>query len=166
MKRSASASASGSGSPSLAAAVARGVAGGLVATTAMSVVMLAARRLGIVGKLAPEHITEHALDAAGVDRGEGAENAASAVAHFAYGAGNGVVFALVSPRVPGVPGAWPPVVKGVVFAGALLLVSYQGWIPAARILPPLQAQTTGGRWTLIASHLVYGAALAGVVERR
>jgi uncharacterized membrane protein YagU involved in acid resistance len=136
----------------------RGAGGGLVATSAMGLVMLAARRLGIVDQLAPEHIVEAGLDAAGADRDERskqAENAASTVAHLAYGMGNGAVFALVAPRLPG-----PQVARGLAFAAALLLVSYEGWVPAARILPPLRAQTPGGRWTLIAGHLVYGTTLA------
>ena len=62
--------------------------------------MLAARRVGLVGKLAPEPITEAGLDAAGVAGNERAEDAASTAAHLAYGAANGVLFVLVSHRLP------------------------------------------------------------------
>lgn len=140
------------------ATVVRGAVGGVVATAAMSVVMLGARRYGLVGKLAPEEITEDALDAAGVDRDESTEDAVTVASHFAYGTGSGVAYALAGARLPG-----PPVLRGVVFATGLLLVSYQGWVPAARILPPLQAQTPGGRWTLVVSHLVFGATLGAAV---
>lgn len=140
------------------APVLRGALGGVVATAAMSVVMIGARRFGVVGKLAPEEITEDALDAAGVDRDESTEDAVAVASHFAYGTGSGVVYALAGSRLPG-----PPVLRGVGFATVLLLVSYQGWVPAARILPPLQAQTPGGRWTLIVSHLVFGATLGAAV---
>jgi hypothetical protein len=141
-----------------------GAAAGAVGAAAMGLVMLVSRRFGIVGKLAPEHITEAGAEAAGVDRhqqSERAENAASTVAHLAYGAGNGAVFALAAPRLPG-----PPLVRGLTFAAALLVVSYEGWVPAARILPRLQAQTSGGRWTLVVGHAVYGAALGGLVAGR
>jgi hypothetical protein len=134
--------------------IARGVAGGLLATGAMSLVMLASRRLGLVGELAPEHITADTLDAAGVRRDEDEQDAAATLAHVAYGAANGAVFALVAPHLPG-----PPVARGLLFATALLLVSYEGWVPAAGILPPLHAQTPGGRWTLITSHIAYGVTL-------
>jgi hypothetical protein len=128
--------------------------GGVLATGAMSLVMLAARRLGIVGKLAPEHITEAALDAAGVERDEGEEDVATSLAHFAYGTANGAVFGLIGPHLPG-----PRLFRGLVFAGGLLLISYEGWVPAARILPRLRAQTAGGAWTLITGHIVYGLIL-------
>ena len=136
------------------AAIARGAAGGLLATGAMSLVMLASRRLGLVGELAPEHITADTLDAAGVDRDEDAQDATSTVAHVAFGTANGALFALVRPGLPG-----PPVARGLLFAAALLLVSYEGWVPATGILPPLRAQTPGGRWTLITSHIAYGITL-------
>jgi hypothetical protein len=137
------------------ARVARGAFAGTVATAAMGLVMLGARRAGCVGELAPEEITEAGLDAAGADRSERSENALATAAHFAYGAGNGALYSLVAPRLPG-----PPLTRGLTFAAGLLLVSYEGWVPAARILPPLHAQTRGGRWTLVAGHLVYGATLA------
>jgi Family of unknown function (DUF6789) len=135
--------------------LARGAAGGTLATAAMSLVMLASRRLGLVGKLAPEHITEEALAKAGVDRDEAEEDAATTLAHFSYGVANGAVFALVGPHLPG-----PRAVRGLLFAGGLLLVSYEGWVPAARILPPLRDQTPRGAWTLVTSHFVYGLVLS------
>lgn len=135
--------------------LARGAAGGVLATAAMSLVMLASRRLGLVGKLAPEHITEEALDAAGAERDQGEEDVATSLAHLAYGTANGAVFGLVGPHLPG-----PRAVRGLLFAGGLLLVSYEGWVPAARILPPLHAQRPGGAWTLITGHAVYGVVLS------
>ena len=116
--------------------LARGAVGGALATGAMSLVMLASRRLGLVRKLAPEHITEDALDAAGVERDEDDEKVATSLAHLAYGTANGAVFALVGPHLPG-----PRALRGLLFAGGLLLVSYEGWVPAARILPPLVGQS-------------------------
>lgn len=141
-------------------ALVRGAVAGTVATGAMSLVMLGARRAGIVSKLAPEHVTEAGLEAGDVDRDEDTENAASTAAHFAFGVGTGALFGVLAPRLPG-----PPVVRGLAYGATVLLVSYEGWVPAARILPPLHAQTPGGRWTLIASHAVFGATL-GVLAAR
>jgi Family of unknown function (DUF6789) len=132
----------------------RGATAGLGAAAAMGLLMLAARRVGLVDKLAPEQITEAGLEAAGVAGNEPAEDAASTAAHLAYGAANGVLFAFVSHRVPG-----SPMGRGLAFAAVLLLVSYEGWVPAARILPPLHAHTAGGRWTLVAGHALYGTVL-------
>jgi hypothetical protein len=125
----------------------------------MGGVFLSARRLGIVSKVAPEHITEAALDAVEVDAPEPADDAAATLSHIAYGAASGTLYALVRPRLPG-----GPFVGALGFAGALLLASYEGWVPAASILPPLHDQTTGGRWTLIAGHAVYGAVLGGLTR--
>jgi hypothetical protein len=50
------------------------------------------------------------------------------------------------------------------YAAVLLLVSYEGWVPVARILPPLREHTTGGRWTVIAGHAVYSATLGLIVR--
>jgi hypothetical protein len=120
---------------------------------------LAARRLGLVSKLAPEHITEAAMDMVEVEATEPVDNAVATISHLAYGAANGAAFALVRPRLP-----VGSLVGGLGFAGALLLASYEGWVPAAKILPPLHEQTTGGRWTLIVGHAVYGAALGGLIR--
>ena len=120
----------------------------------MGGVFLAARHLGIVSKVAPEQITGAALDAAGSAPDDTVEDAASTASHLAYGAANGAVFAVVGSRLPG-----GPLVRGLTFAGALLLVSYEGWVPATRVMAPLHRQTTGGRWTLIAGHAVYGTVL-------
>jgi hypothetical protein len=57
--------------------------------------------------LTPEHITEAGLDAAGVEINERSENAASTAAHLAYGVGNGAVFTVATPRLPGPPIARP-----------------------------------------------------------
>jgi len=141
--------------------ITRGAVAGAAATAAMSAVMLACQRLGLVGKQPPEHITEQALDAADVDRDEPSENAATVAAHFAYGIGNGAAFALVARRLPG-----SAVTRGLIFASGLLLVSYEGWVPAARILPPLRSQAPGTAWTLVAGHVTYGAVLGAVAGSR
>lgn len=143
-----------SGGTAIVGRAVRGAAAGATAAGVMGAVFLSARRLGIVSKVAPEHITEAALDAADIDSPEPTDNAAATVSHLAFGAANGALFAVVRPRLPG-----GPIVGGLGFAGVLLLASYEGWVPAAGILPPLHAQTTGGRWTLIAGHVVYGTVL-------
>jgi hypothetical protein len=58
----------------------------------------------------------------------------------------------------------PSLLRGLGYAAVLLLVSYEGWVPVARILPPLREHTTGGRWTVIAGHAVYSATLGLIVR--
>jgi hypothetical protein len=136
-----------------------GAGAGIGATAAMTAVMLAARRVGLVTQLAPETITEAALDRTGVASDPPTEVSASAATHFAFGAAMGAVFAAVEPLMP-----VPRSIRGPAYGLGVLLVSYQGWVPAAGILPPLSEQRSGGRDTLIASHVVYGLVLGRLVR--
>ena len=133
--------------------VARGAAGGVVVTGAMSGVMLASYATGRVRKVAPEAITERALDVVG-GASKPVEQAATAASHFVYGTVNGVLFSLAASRLPG-----RPIAKGVLFGLALLVLSYQGWVPAVGILPPLDEQKRARFATLTLAHLVYGGVL-------
>jgi hypothetical protein len=132
----------------------RGAASGAIASAAMGSVFLGARRSGFVSKVAPEEITETALDAVGVDAPETEENAASTIAHIAFGAASGALYGLLSRHLP-----VGPLSGGLAFAGVVMVASYEGWVPAVGALPPLHRQTPAGRWTLIAGHVVYGAVL-------
>jgi hypothetical protein len=143
------------------AGAARGAGAGAIASVAMGLVFLGARRAGVVSKVAPEELTETALDTAGVDAPESAENAASSLSHIGFGAVNGALYGLLQPHLP-----VRPVLGGMGFAGLVLAGSYEGWVPAIGALPPLHAQTSGGRWTLIAGHVVYGAVLGLLTPAR
>ena len=132
----------------------RGAAAGCAGAMAMSGVLLAAKRLGATPKVEPEAIVEAGLDAVDVDRSERHENVLASLAHLAYGAGMGSLYGLVQPylRVPG----W---LSGPCFGGLIAVASYEGWVPAAGILPPLRHQRGGRRWQLLVAHGVYGAVL-------
>lgn len=131
-----------------------------MATAAMSLVMLAAEKAGVIGGLAPKHIVRAAVPP--VDQApEPVTDGLSTAAHFAYGAGNGALFAIVAPRLPG-----PRSVRGPVFGLALLAGSYGGWLPAAGLFPALHRQQPGRRATLLGGHLVYGAVLGWVGQPR
>jgi hypothetical protein len=133
---------------------ARGAGAGTVASAAMGLVFLVARRAGIVRKVPPDAITETALDSIGVDPPETAQHAASGMSHLAFGAAAGAVYGLLHRHLP-----VGPVVGGLAFAGVVMAASYEGWVPAMGALPPLHAQSRGGRLTLIAGHVVYGSLL-------
>ena len=133
--------------------VALGAAAGAAATVAMSGVMLASYASGRVRKVAPEAITDAALDEVG-GASAPVEKAATVAGHFAYGTANGVLFSLAAPHLPG-----RGVTKGVLFGLVLLVVSYGGWVPAVGILPPLDEQKRARFATLTLAHLVYGAVL-------
>lgn len=132
----------------------RGAAAGVAATAAMSVVMLGAQRKGLVSEPPPELLVDRSLEKAGVEASEPATNGAATITHFAYGAAAGALFAVLRRRVPG-PAPW----AGLAYGAAVAVAGYQGWVPAAGLLPPLDDQSPGLRRTVVLSHLVYGAAL-------
>ncbi len=140
--------------------VARGAGAGLVATIPMSAVMLAAQRLGPVDELDPEIITETGLDAAGVEASESTQNLLSTLAHLGFGAGVGAVYGLLSPRV-----RRAPLLTGPIYGLAVCGASYQGWIPALGVAPPLSRRGPARRWMQILSHLVYGTVLGRLAGR-
>lgn len=133
--------------------VGRGALAGAAATGAMSAVMVLPTATGRVSRPAPEVITDAALKAVG-GASEGVEKAATVAAHFAFGTVNGALFSLVAPHLPG-----RDVAKGVLFGIALLTASYQGWVPKAGFLPPLDKQQPYRLASLVAAHLVYGSVL-------
>ena len=131
----------------------RGALGGATATAAMSATMLALQRLGRSRKLSPRVITERVVSP--VRRAPDAvARGAAAAGHVAFGTAAGAVFGLAAPRLP-VPGWF----RGACLATGLLLISYEGWVPATRILPSLHRQSTARKASLVVGHLVYGAVL-------
>jgi hypothetical protein len=70
---------------------------------------------------------------------------------------NGAVFGFVAPYLP-----LPRSLRGPVFALALLVLSYEGWVPLARIMRPLHSQRAPAFASLVGTHLVYGAVLGRV----
>ncbi|MDQ3871201.1 MAG: DUF1440 domain-containing protein [Chloroflexota bacterium] len=142
-----------------------GAGAGAAATLVMSGAMIAAERLGLMGRMPPEEISKRA-----VERVQGSEDAPrqvvdllAPVAHVGFGMAAGSLFALLSRR-----GRAPlsPVLQGVVFGVGVWLVSYFGWLPALRLMPPAQRDEPGRQPAMLAAHLVYGAVLGGLAGRR
>ena len=140
------------------AALTRGAAAGAVATAAMSALMLAAGRAGVMGRQPPEAIVRRAgALTAGEPRGRLADVLA-AVAHLGFGAGTGAAYALL-------PRSTRPVLRGVAVGEAVYAVSYAGWVPALGALPPADRDRRPRQLVMAAAHLVYGAVL-GVLDDR
>ena len=136
----------------------RGALGGLGATVAMSAVMLVRQRVAGVGTQEPKVITASGLAAVGADSSEGTLNALSVVAHLGYGSSMGALYGLAAPAAP-----LRPVASGPLYGLLVALASYEGWLPAMGILPPLRRLHPPRRWGLLAAHLVYGAVLGLLV---
>jgi hypothetical protein len=141
-----------------------GALGGAVGTVGMSSLMLAAGKAGLMGEHPPDKIAGAALDAAGVHaRDEEAQDAAAMLLHFGFGIGSGALFGLLHRRLPfRVPGA----LHGMLFACIIWATSYQGWIPALGIMPPASEDRPDRPRIMLLAHLIYGALLGTLVERR
>jgi hypothetical protein len=53
----------------------------------------------------------------------------------------------------------------VAFGVAVWLLSYMGWLPAIGLFGPATRDTQGRSALMVAAHLVWGAALGGLVDR-
>jgi hypothetical protein len=137
-------------------------ANGAIATVAMSAVMIAGDRAGLLGEPPPTTVTRAALREAGVERPSDAAGLMAPLAHLWFGAQGGVVFGVIRRLLPGVPGA----ILGVSFGLGVYGVSYKGWIPSLGILPPPEDDRPGRPAVMIAAHVVYGLALGWLIRPR
>ena len=139
------------------------VAGGL-ATGVMSAVMFGAKRAGLMGEMPPEKITSRFLDRIGWrNRGKRSQDALASLAHVSFGAAAGSVYSALQ-RGIGLPG--PPILAGALFGACVWFVSYQGWVPALGIMPPPDKDRPGRPQAMLLAHLVYGATVGLLVERK
>ncbi len=138
-----------------------GAVAGALATVAMSGVMFAARRAGLMGEMPPEKITARLLDRIGWgSRSKETQDALASLTHVGFGAAAGSLFGALERglRIPG-----PPVLAGMLFGAGVWFVSYQGWVPALGIMPPPDKDRPGRPEAMLLAHLVYGAALGVLV---
>jgi hypothetical protein len=155
--------------------LARGFAGGIVATAAMSAFMFGAQKVGLLGQMPPQKISDRFLGALGL-RGKTPEPARKALAvctHFAFGGISGALFGLANEvrrtrirRTSGVISHRAPLVAGIAFGSAIWAVSYMGWVPALQIMPAPQSDRPGRPTSMVLAHWIFGAVLAKVVAPR
>lgn len=146
----------------------RGIAAGAIAgggaTLLMGAVMLAARRLGLTPTLPPDKIAESAVEAiAGRSPSEAEQRVVATVAHLGFGAVAGAIFGGAVSPFRQLPAAALAAI-GSIYAIGIWLVSYQGWVPMLRIMPPASRDHGGRVATMGVSHVVYGSAL-GLMTR-
>jgi len=146
------------------AALVDGGSGGGVGTMVMSLVMLGARRAGLVGELPPGRMAAALLDAVGLRGAPGwARDTLAVVLHLGFGAAAGSFFALlrVRLRMPVVP-----VLQGMAYGLVVWFVSYMGWVPAFGLLPAATRDEPRRPVVMVLAHLIYGAVLGALVGRR
>ena len=139
----------------------RGALAGGLATAPMSAVMMGAKQLGLVGGMPPEKITAKFLNRGGIRRSEVQQDVLATLTHFGFGAAAGAAFGVVAPRrlIARVP-------LGMAYGAGIWGVSYMGWVPALGIMPPADRDRRDRQMVMLASHLVYGTALALLVGAR
>ena len=79
--------------------------------------------------------------------------------HVGFGAAAGALFGLLTGVVR------PTTVAGVLAGLAVWKASYDGWIPAMRIMPPPEEDEEGRQIALIAAHVAYGLAMGAIMDR-
>ena len=136
----------------------RGAAAGSAATVAMSGLMLAAQRAGLVGRQPPEAIVRTAGAALGSEPRGRTADALGSLAHLGFGASVGGAYALLPERRAGVPAA-------LLTSLAVYAVSYQGWVPALGALPRASRDRNDRQGVMLAAHLVYGVVLGRLDAR-
>ncbi len=146
-----------------------GARAGLVATAAMSLLMLAARAAGLTGRLPPARIADEAtkeLPPAGRPS-RGQRDALGAILHFGFGAALGALFGLTT---SGLRRVGASTALGIGFGTVVYAISYLGWIPALNILPPATEDRPGRSITMLLGHWLFGGVLGALValgdERR
>ena len=142
-----------------------GAVAGLLATAPMTATMLLLRRVVPPRRrpsLPPPKITERIAERLGVrdELGEEGLRAATAIAHVAYGAAAGALYAPLTKRL-----AAAPVATGVGFGLAVWAGGYLGWLPALDVMPSATDQPAPRNAVMIVAHLVWGACAGLLVVR-
>jgi hypothetical protein len=136
--------------------VLQGAAAGVLATGVMSGFMLAAGRAGLIARQPPRRITERLLFRSGLLPSRRTRRWASVAAHFGFGASAGAVFAAA---VPARSSRLARAALGTAYGALVWLVSYAGWLPAARLMPPPTRDRPARQAAMLVAHLIFGSTL-------
>ena len=138
--------------------VIRGTAAGLLATLAMSIIIAASRASLLFRTPPPLEIIENIQTRLGLRHQKLPEpvfQASWVVAHAAYGAICGALYAVLRPRLP-----QSRTFIGLLYGALVWVISYLGVLPALKLYPWPDEDTRLRRATMIIAHGVYGLTLA------
>ncbi|MBA2381393.1 MAG: hypothetical protein H0V73_04705 [Chloroflexi bacterium] len=136
----------------------------MAATLVMSMVMLPARWLGLLGTQPPRRITDRLLAASGRGNStpELARRVGTALVHLATGAAFGALFGLarvVTPR------RVPAAVVGPAYGAGVWSAAYVVTAPAVELFPPPWKDRPARPQVMLVAHLVYGFVTAALFDR-
>ena len=152
---------------SLVERVARGAAGGAVAglagTIGMSLLMLPAQRLGLLGTQPPRRLSDRLIETVGLGShvDEPKRQAGTTLTHLGTGALAGAV--LGGFRGAGASPQLTPLV-GTAFGAAFWAVAYVLVAPAIELLPRPDHDRPGRPPVMFAAHVIYGVITAMLIE--
>ncbi len=139
-----------------------GAVAGAIATGPQSAAIWGLRRAGVYRRTAPPELVAETV----TDRLIGMKNVPERLVtpiviaeHVGFGAAGGAVFGLLTGVIR------PTIAAGVLAGLAIWKLSYEGWIPALKIMPPADEDEEGRQVALIVAHVVYGAVLGAIVDK-
>jgi hypothetical protein len=143
------------------ASIGTGAIAGVVATLPMTAVILSGRKAGLLAVPPPKQITDSTIASVGETRPPRGRlgTATWMVAHLAYGAACGAIFAATRPSLPRSPAA-----AGLLFGGAVWAISYGPLLPSLDLYPSLTEDRPTRTGVMIAAHAVFGTALAALFD--
>ena len=140
-----------------------GAVGGAVATLVMSAVMVAEKKLGLLGEHPPKKLVRGLRRRAGIfGVSRGADDVATLVAHWGFGMTTGALFGLLH---RGARGVVRSSLIGAGYGAAVWAASYAGWIPALGLMRSPRRDRPFRPTSMVAAHLVFGSVLGAFVDR-
>lgn len=148
--------------PSIPRELAGGAAAGVLATLAMSTVMLGAQRLGLLGEQPPRKISNAILDEVAPEANEATRELGTTVVHLGIGAAAGIAHQ-VGRRVVGRPRPAAPL--GAAVGGGFWALNYWVLAPASGLMPPPDRDRPDRPIVMFVAHIVWGAVSALLGDR-
>lgn len=142
--------------------LAAGAVAGTVGTIAMSTLMLAAQRAGLLGEQPPRKLSDAVLDAVAGGADERTRRVGTAVVHLGIGAAAAALHQVGRHRA-GSPS--PAAVWGGGFGALFWGLNYGLVAPAVGILPPPDRDRPGRAPVMLAANIVWGAVSAVLGDR-
>jgi hypothetical protein len=142
--------------------IAVGAFAGALATGPQSAVVWGLRAAGVYRSQAPPERVSERLTESTTDREPTLKRwfrPLMLVQHVGFGAAAGALYTLLSGRLR------PNAVTGLIAGLGIWKVSYDGWIPAMKIMPPPTEDERGRQAALILAHVAYGVTLGALSGR-